>query len=347
MFKYQFRLNILMVGRHTEKNIPSKETSSKESSKDFPKESIPKREKASPSKEKIIPKEKEDLHHVEKSLFSDVSVDDDQDDDQDINSDSIGLLSKPRKEKETASQVDEKQITFKFHPGKIKQYIKRGLFWLVIAVLVMSFFFNPLYCYFPWNYNLCYGEQTSEDGEAADEDAALDIEEETSPDTEETAEEEASEEPAAPKKSSAKVEEPAVEESTDTTDTDSDDSSISTAPRSTINLTITNVEIIKTNYGAKIGKVMFTVDNNKETFIGKARVRGFNNKIKQEVRSDKFLVLGELSIGHKYEEVISLDAQYDKAGEKLVVLELFDEGGETGSAKDRRMASVEKVVQVG
>jgi hypothetical protein len=277
------------------------------------------------AKEQPPAQPKEELHDVERSLFSDA-----RDDDR------IGLVHRPKDDapmRKEAGESGEKRIVLSFNPGKIKAWLKKAAFWAVFAALVVSFFFNPFYCYFPWNYPLCTGESLVEDADEAAVEETETADEAKAPAEElETVDEEPEAEPlpAAEEEGPPAAEEAAEEEMA--------------VAAGTVTLNITSVELIKTTYGWKVGKVGFTAANGKDEFVAKVRARGFNSHMRFDERSDKALIIGALAEGKSISGDIQLDAQFDKPGQKLVVLELFDEGGEPGSARDRRMASAEKVV---
>lgn len=326
---------------------------------------------------------KEDLRKVEQSLFADASST--ASDTKHANygtkygaeeEESIGLLTKPKRTgvgtEEGAEEVrkaifkdvpigEDKDVVLKFNPSRVKQRLKKGLFWLLIIVLVVSFFYNPFYQYFPWN------KQDALTGAAISDD---DTENTPAAGDEQAAAGPADQDEAPAKKEAAKAVSPVddvTDESADTggtekdkpvsadeentNDTTDDSAASATAASSaapkTLTFTITNVEVLKTTYGWKVGKVSFEIDNNKEVFPGKLRARGYNGANRRDIRSDKNMKLGELQLGQKYTNTIELNAQFDKAGEKLVLLELIDDGDESGSANDRRMASIEKSVTVG
>ena len=81
--------------------------------------------------------EKEDLQSVEKSLFADANIED--------NTESLGLKPEP------SAEPNKEHLVLKLDIGGFKQKAKKTMFWLVISLLAISFFYNPLYQYFPWN----------------------------------------------------------------------------------------------------------------------------------------------------------------------------------------------------
>lgn len=306
---------------------------------------------------KIIPDKdaslgKDDLAKVEQSLFADVGVGSASGQD-----DSIGLLPKSKRN-EGSNYTEEKTVVLKINPSKIKERAKRGLFWLLLVVLVVSFFYNPFYQYFPWNQGSgLTGRVVAEtEDEASEDDITLDAPDdseivavETEPPAEEPLVEITEEEPdgtPAPPSNDASTLEVDSDSSSSTVLADEDnEEDPPTSPVShTITFNLTDVEVIKTTYGWKVSNVSFTIVNNKEVFTAKVRARGYNTINRMDVRGDKFLVLGDIQEGDTYTGDITLNAQFDTPGEKLVYVELYDEGDERGAANDRRLATVEKKI---
>jgi len=303
---------------------------------------------------------KDDIRKVEQSLFAEAKIDDTESE-----SFGIGLLQKPRKEdglksiKEESHSFgqntgEEKSIVLKVNPGRIKENLKRGLFWLVFTMLVVSFFYNPFYSYFPWNKDAGVTGNVIADADtedATDDSAVTDdtdtADEETAPEEPEpaAAEEEVAapaeeEEPSAPSPTTTVAATAPAENTTQTNQTNR----TSTSSSRSIRFEVTDAEIIKTTYGWKIGKVSFTIANNKGVFTAKVRARGFNTNSRMDARGDQVVVIGDIQEGDTYTGELELNAQLDTPGEKLVYVELYDEGDSPGAANDRKLASVEKKV---
>ncbi|GEM_PF-4281440 len=303
---------------------------------------------------------KDDIRKVEQSLFAEAKISDSADE-----SFGIGLLQKPNKEdglkpiKEESHSFgqnigEEKSITLKVNPGRIKENLKRGLFWLVFTMLVVSFFYNPFYTYFPWNKDAGVTGNVIADTEDATDDSAV-------TDDMDTADEEAASEEPEPAAAEEEATAPAAEEepsvtaplpttptpvtapAENTTQTNQTNRTAASSPHS-IRFEVTDAEIIKTTYGWKIGKVSFTIANNKGVFTAKVRARGFNTDSRMDARGDQVVVIGDIQEGDTYTGELELNAQLDTPGEKLVYVELYDEGDSPGAANDRKLASVEKKV---
>jgi len=272
-------------------------------------------ERYNPAAEPDPRKVEQDIRKMEQSLFADTHPEKDE---------GIGLFPDARREERP---VGEKEIVLKVNPSRIWQRTKKGLFWIVIVVLAVSFFYNPFYTYFPWNNGLT--------GAAVAEEIVYEDVVENS-----TVEAPVEEPPAPP------VEEAVVPEENNSVVEPATPAAPSTLSGA-VGLNITDVEVVKTDYGWKIGKVSFEIDNGKKAFAGKIRARGFNNPTMQDLRGDKFLVLGMVESGKRISNSLVLNAMYNEAGDRLLLVELYDDGDKSGKAGDLLMAKATKLVRGG
>ena len=275
----------------------------------------------------------EDISDIEDSLFSDAANDEPE----------VGLIKKSHKSHSHASHSHA-------HHGRTKELrlsipipdrdlmVKVGV-GLVILVLLVFFFYNPFYCKMSWNKDQCSivdTEDDDEDVEVADEvDVTIGNEDEES-DVEEESD-------------VVDEEESDVEDDTDVEYSDVVDDDLDVVDLSgDITFDMTKLpDITAKDWGWQVEKVYFSVDNQQETFIPKIRIRVYEGTEQgTNMRSDTVKVYPALDVGKKLISSVEFIAMIgDLDEDAIIVMELKDEGDESGLAEDRLMKKITQTVK--
>ncbi len=276
----------------------------------------------------------EDMSDIEDSLFSDAGDDEPE----------VGLIKKSHKSHSHASHSHgghshRRELKLSIPVPDKDVMVKAGII-LIIAVLLFFFFYNPFYCKMSWNQDQCSivddeVEEEEEEVEIAEEvDVTVGDEEEES-DVEESDVEELGDN------------ESDVEEDLDIIDGDADVDGDVVDLSGDLTFDFTKLPDISAKaWGWQVDKVYFSVDNQKENFIPKVRVRVYEGSEKgTNMRSDVVKVFPELDVGKKLISSIEMIAMIgDLDTDSIVVMELKDEGDEKGLAEDRLMVKVKKTI---
>lgn len=293
----------------------------------------------------------EDIADIEDSLFSDAEDKEPE----------VGLIKKSKPSSHASSPKHHKAHA---HHGytrrkELKLSIPvpdRGIIMkicagLVLLILIIFFFYNPFYCMFPWNKDQCStisADDAEEELEVADEVNVTVGDDEAEEDEENTGEGDTE------------------DETTDSTDTDDEDTGSSDEDNlddlddtsvdedsdvidlsGEVEFQLTKLpDISSKEWGWQVDKLYFSVDNQKEDFIPKLRVRIYEGSEQgSNLRSDDVKVYPELAVGKKLISSMEVIAMIGDADEDaLVIMELKDEGDEPGLAEDKLIKKITETV---
>jgi hypothetical protein len=278
----------------------------------------------------------EDIAEIEDSLFSDTGEEEPE----------VGLIKKSHAHSHASHAhhggTHRKELRLSIPVPDRDMMIKAGI-GLIALLLLISFFYNPFYCSFPWNKSQCsIADTEDEEDDVGDVEVADDVDVTVGDEDEEEAESDVEElvEDVEPESSSGEEESDVVEG-----DADVDGDVVDLSGDITFDFTKLPDISVK-EWGWEVEKIYFSVDNQKENFIPKVRVKVYEGSEKgTNLRADTVKVYPELAVGKKLISSIDFIAMIgSKGADALIIMELKDEGEETGLAEDTLLKKITKTV---